>query len=136
MTLKTPKMIFHFPLMAFALFTSTSLASATTCDRACLLEQAKQFNANVLAHTPQKIPLAPTYQVPFAQKIKKEAGILTGAVGLITGATEAEKILREEQADLIILARQFLRDPYFPLHAAKELGDDVVWPVQYDRAKR
>ena len=84
----------------------------------------------------QKIPLAPMYQTPFAQKIKKETGILTGAVGLITTAIEAEQILSNEQADLVILARQLLRDPYFPLHAAKELGDDLVWPVQYDRAKR
>jgi 2,4-dienoyl-CoA reductase-like NADH-dependent reductase (Old Yellow Enzyme family) len=84
----------------------------------------------------QKIPLAPMYQVPFAKKIKKETGILTGAVGLITTTKEAEQILSDEQADIIILARQFLRDPYFPLHAAKELGDDIVWPVQYDRAKK
>ena len=76
------------------------------------------------------------YQVQFAEKIKKETGILTGAVGLITSATEAEQILNNQQADVIILARQLLRDPYFPLHAAKELGDDIVWPVQYDRAKR
>ncbi|MEP7107735.1 MAG: NADH:flavin oxidoreductase/NADH oxidase [Ferruginibacter sp.] len=84
----------------------------------------------------QKIPVAPMYQVPFAEKIKKETGILTGAVGLITTAAEAEQILNDQQADLIILARQFLRDPYFPLHAAKELGVDVAWPPQYDRAKR
>lgn len=84
----------------------------------------------------QKIPLVPMYQVPFAEKIKREASVLTGAVGLITTATEAENILVNGQADLIILARQFLRDPYFPLHAAKELGDEVAWPVQYDRAKR
>jgi 2,4-dienoyl-CoA reductase-like NADH-dependent reductase (Old Yellow Enzyme family) len=74
--------------------------------------------------------------VPFAEKIKKETPLLTGAVGLITTATEAENILANGQADLIILARQFLRDPYFPLHAAKELGEDIAWPVQYDRAKR
>ena len=84
----------------------------------------------------QKIPLAAMYQVPFAKKIKKETGILTGAVGLITTAHESEQILNDDEADLIILARQFLRDPYFPLHAAKELGDDIQWPVQYDRAKR
>lgn len=84
----------------------------------------------------QKIPLVPMYQVQFAEKIKKETGILTGAVGLITSAGEAEQILTNQQADLIILARQLLRDPYFPLHAAKELGDDIIWPVQYDRAKR
>ena len=84
----------------------------------------------------QKIPVGPMYQVPFAEKIKKQSGILTGAVGLITKAAEAEQILREGKADLIILARQLLRDPYFPLHAAKELGADVVWPIQYERAKR
>lgn len=84
----------------------------------------------------QKIPVAPLYQVPFAEKIKRETGMLTGAVGLITTASEAEQILTSKQADLIFLARQLLRDPYFPLHAAKELGVDVQWPVQYERAKR
>ena len=84
----------------------------------------------------QKIPVAPLYQVPFAEKIKKEAGILTGAVGLITRVQEAEQILNKQQADLIFMARQLLRDPYFPLHAAKELNVDVPWPAQYDRAKR
>ncbi len=76
------------------------------------------------------------YQVPFSEKIKKETGILTGAVGLITTTKEAESILENKQADLIIIARQFLREPYFPLHAAKELGVDVPWPVQYERAKK
>ena len=84
----------------------------------------------------QKIPVAPLYQTAFAEKIKKETGMLTGAVGLITTAAEAEGILNAQQADLIILARQLLRDPYFPLHAAKELGADVTWPKQYERAKR
>lgn len=83
----------------------------------------------------QKIPVAPLYQVPFSEKIKKEAGILTGAVGLITTATEAEQILEEQRADLIIMARQLLREPYFPLHAARELGVDLPWPDQYERAK-
>jgi len=84
----------------------------------------------------QVIPLQPLYQVPFAESIRKQTGILTGAVGLITTPREAENILKEKRADLIILARQFLRDPYFPLHAAHDLGVDVTWPVQYDRAKR
>lgn len=83
----------------------------------------------------QKIPLGPMYQTGFAEKIKKEAGIFTGAVGLITTAQEAESILQEQKADLILLARQLLRDPYFPLHAARELGVDISWPVQYLRAK-
>lgn len=83
----------------------------------------------------QKIPVAPLYQVPFSEKIKREAEILTGAVGIITTASEAEEILQEQKADLIIMARQLLREPYFPLHAAKQLGVDLTWPLQYDRAK-
>lgn len=82
-----------------------------------------------------KIPVASGYQVRFAEKIKKEAGIATGAVGMITTARQAEDILEKGQADLIIMARQSLRDPYFPLHAARELGVDVGWPSQYLRAK-
>lgn len=81
------------------------------------------------------IPVGPLYQVPLADRIKKETGMPTGAVGLITTAAEAEGILADSSADLIFLARQMLRDPYFPLHAAKELGEEVVWPVQYERAK-
>jgi len=83
----------------------------------------------------QKIPVAPLYQVPFSEKVKKETGILTAAVGIITTAAEAEEILQEKKADLIIMARQFLREPYFPLHAAKQLAVDLAWPDQYDRAK-
>jgi 2,4-dienoyl-CoA reductase-like NADH-dependent reductase (Old Yellow Enzyme family) len=84
----------------------------------------------------QKIAAGPLYQVPFAEKIKKETGILTGAVGLITTAEQAEEILTNQKADVVVLARQLLRDPYFPLHAAKALGVDVKWPVQYERAKK
>lgn len=84
----------------------------------------------------QKIPVAPLYQVPFSEKIKREVGILTSAVGLITTAQEAENILAEQKADLIIMARQLLREPYFPLHAAKQLNVDWQWPLQYDRAKK
>lgn len=83
----------------------------------------------------QKIPVAPLYQVSFSEKIKKGAQILTAAVGLITTAQQAEEILEDEKADLIIMARQLLRDPYFPLHAAKELRVDLAWPLQYERAK-
>lgn len=83
----------------------------------------------------QQIPLGPGYQVPFAQRIKKETGVLTAAVGLITDARQAEEILQKEQADLILIARQSLRDPYFALNAAKLLGDDIDWPLQYLRAK-
>jgi len=83
-----------------------------------------------------KIETGPMYQVPFAEKIKKESGIMTAAVGLITTPQECEQILQEEKADMILLARQLLREPYFPLRAAKELGVDVKWPDQYLRAKQ
>lgn len=82
-----------------------------------------------------KIPVGPGYQVPFAERIKQETGIMTAAVGMITTAEQANDILTARQADLILLAREFLRDPYFPLHAATDLGDHIVWPVQYERAK-
>jgi 2,4-dienoyl-CoA reductase-like NADH-dependent reductase (Old Yellow Enzyme family) len=82
-----------------------------------------------------KIPLAPGYQVPFAESIRKNAGMATCAVGLITNAAEAEAILQAEKADAIAMAREFLRDPYFPLHAATELGVAIPWPKQYERAR-
>lgn len=83
----------------------------------------------------QKIPVAPGYQVPFSAAIRKEAGIATGAVGLITEPRQAEEIIARGQADIVLLARELLRDPYWPLHAAVALGVDVPWPVQYERAK-
>jgi 2,4-dienoyl-CoA reductase-like NADH-dependent reductase (Old Yellow Enzyme family) len=83
-----------------------------------------------------KINVGPGYQVGFAEQVKKEAGIMTGAVGMITTPEQAEEIVASGKADVIIIARQLLRDPYFPLHAAKALGVDVNWPVQYERAKR
>ena len=82
-----------------------------------------------------KIPLGPNYQVPFAEEIKREAQIATGAVGLITEPQQAEEIIRNGQADIIFLARALLRDPYWPLHAAHALKVDVAWPKQYERAK-
>ena len=81
-----------------------------------------------------KIPVGPAYQVPFSEEIRK-TGILTGAVGFITNARQAESILQEEKADLVFLARELLRTPYFPLLAARDLGEDTPWPVQYIRAK-
>lgn len=82
-----------------------------------------------------KIPAAPGFQVHFAAGVRSEAGITTGAVGLITTAVQAEQILVDEQADLIFLARELLRSPYWPLEAAQELGVDIDWPNQYARAK-
>ncbi|MFT3792631.1 MAG: NADH:flavin oxidoreductase/NADH oxidase [Rudaea sp.] len=81
-----------------------------------------------------KIPLAPAYQVPFAARIRREAGIATGAVGLITTAAQAQEIVERGEADLVLIARESLRDPYFPLRAAAELGVKIPVPEQYRRA--
>jgi 2,4-dienoyl-CoA reductase-like NADH-dependent reductase (Old Yellow Enzyme family) len=81
-----------------------------------------------------KIPLGPGYQVPFAERIRMETGMRTGAVGMITTPEQADDIVRNGQADLVLLAREFLRDPYFPLHAAAALGDKPAPPPQYARA--
>jgi len=81
-----------------------------------------------------KIPLAPGYQVGFAARIRREAGIATAAVGLITEAAQANDIIAEGEADLVFLARAELRDPYWPVHAAAALGETVSWPKQYLRA--
>jgi 2,4-dienoyl-CoA reductase-like NADH-dependent reductase (Old Yellow Enzyme family) len=83
----------------------------------------------------QNIATGPGYQLPFASRIKKETGMPTGAVGMITTAIQAETILVNGDADLIIMARELLRHPYFALKAAHELNDDLKWPVQYERAK-
>jgi 2,4-dienoyl-CoA reductase-like NADH-dependent reductase (Old Yellow Enzyme family) len=81
-----------------------------------------------------KIPVAPGYQVPFAEQIRRASGMPTGAVGLITTPEQADGIIRNGQADLVLLAREFLRDPYWPLHVAPKLGHTASWPVQYLRA--
>ena len=81
-----------------------------------------------------KVPLGAGYQVPFAERIKRGAAVPTGAVGLITTAAQADEIVQEERADLVLLAREMLRHPYWPLQAARELGHTVPWPAQYLRA--
>jgi 2,4-dienoyl-CoA reductase-like NADH-dependent reductase (Old Yellow Enzyme family) len=81
-----------------------------------------------------KIPVGPGYQVPFAERLRKEGGVLSGAVGMITSAEQAEGILQAGQADIVLLAREFLRDPYFAIHAAGRLGEGVSVPRQYLRA--
>jgi 2,4-dienoyl-CoA reductase-like NADH-dependent reductase (Old Yellow Enzyme family) len=80
------------------------------------------------------IPAAPGYQVPFSERIRREAGIATGAVGLITTAAQADAIVAEGRADCVLLGRELLRDPYWPLHAAQALGVGGDWPAQYLRA--
>ena len=83
----------------------------------------------------QQISLGPNYQVPFAERIKKDIGILTGAVGLITDADQSEAIVATGKADLVLFARESLRNPNLALDFAKELGADISWPKQYERAK-
>lgn len=82
-----------------------------------------------------KVPASPGYQVPFAQAIRSEVSIATGAVGLIINPDDAEAIIASGQSDVVLLAREMLRNPYWPLHAAKALGADTPWPKQYARAK-
>lgn len=81
-----------------------------------------------------RIPLGPGYQVPFAEQVRRDAGIATAAVGLITEAAQANEIIQSGRADLVLLARELLRDPHWPLHAAQQLGHSEPWPAQYLRA--
>jgi len=81
-----------------------------------------------------RIPLQAGYQVPFAERIRREAGVATGAVGLITSPRQADEIIAAGRADVVLLARELLRDPYWPMRAAAELGRVVPWPKQYLRA--
>jgi 2,4-dienoyl-CoA reductase-like NADH-dependent reductase (Old Yellow Enzyme family) len=83
----------------------------------------------------QQITVTPGYQVPFARRIRQEAGIPTAAVGLITEAAQANTIVANGDADLVLLARELLRNPHWPLLAASELGVEGVWPKQYERAR-
>jgi 2,4-dienoyl-CoA reductase-like NADH-dependent reductase (Old Yellow Enzyme family) len=82
----------------------------------------------------QQIPVGPGYQAPFAERIRRETGVPTGAVGMITEPAQADAIIRSGQADIVLLARQMLRDPYWPMHAAEALGHTASWPAQYLRA--
>lgn len=81
-----------------------------------------------------KIPIGPGYQTTFAEQIRRESKILTGTVGMITSPVQAEHVIGTGQADAVIIAREFLRDPYWPLRAARELRQAITWPVQYLRA--
>ena len=82
-----------------------------------------------------KIPVGPGYQVPFADEIRKASGVLTSSVGLITDAVQAEDILTSGKADAVMLGREMLRNPRWPLHAAEELGEVIAWPLPYERAR-
>jgi 2,4-dienoyl-CoA reductase-like NADH-dependent reductase (Old Yellow Enzyme family) len=105
-----------------------------------LARQLKELGADLIdcssgGNVPQaKIPVGPGYQTQFAEQIRREASILSGAVGMITSPIQAEHIMVTGQADAVIIARELLRDPYWPLRAARELGQPISWPVQYLRA--
>ena len=86
-------------------------------------------------HPRAQVPVAPGYQVPFAAKVRQEAGVATAAVGLITTPTQAESIVKAGQADLVLLGREMLRSPHWPLHASAELGAPLPGPLPYERAR-
>ncbi|MBC8151563.1 MAG: NADPH dehydrogenase NamA [Bacteroidetes bacterium] len=130
----------EYPLFVRISATDWTEGGWTADDSVALAALLKYMGVDVIdcstgGNVPAKIPVEPGYQVVFAERIKQETGLMTAAVGMITSAEQAEAILTNGQADLILLAREFLRDPYFPLHAAHTLGDDVIWPAQYQRAK-
>ena len=111
-------------------------------DSVCLAKQLQPLGVDLIdcssggAVPNISIPLGPGYQVPFAEQIRKEAGIATAAVGMITEPEQADQIVRTGQADMVFLARELLRDPYWPLRAADQLRQNGPWPKQYLRAKR
>ncbi|WP_022825730.1 NADH:flavin oxidoreductase/NADH oxidase [Hymenobacter norwichensis] len=131
----------HLPLLVRISATDWTEGGWTIDDSIALTELLKQRGVDLIdcstgGNVPKAdIPVGPGYQVPFATRVREETGLPTGAVGMITTAEQAEEIISKGQADLVLLARELLRDPYFPLHAAHELGADVKWPVQYERAQ-
>lgn len=109
-------------------------------DLANIINLLKEYEVDIVnvssgAVVPAEIKAYPGYQVPFAEVIRKETGLPTIAGGLITNPLMAEEILRNNRADLVFLGRELLRNPYWSLHAAKEVRDDIPWPVQYERSK-
>jgi 2,4-dienoyl-CoA reductase-like NADH-dependent reductase (Old Yellow Enzyme family) len=132
----------EWPLFVRISATDWTEGGWTLDDSIKLVQELKQRGVDVIdcstgGNSPDaSIPAGPGYQVPFAEAIRQASGMPTGAVGIITTAIQAEEILRNGQADLILMARELLRNPYFPLRAALELGDEVNWPDQYLRAKR
>ena len=130
----------HLPLFVRISATDWKEGGWTLDDSVALAARLKDIGADLIdcssggAVPDAKVQLGPAYQTPFAERIRRETGIRTGAVGLITEARQADEIIRAGRADLVLLAREFLRDPYFPLHAARTMGVDVAPPVQYSRA--
>jgi 2,4-dienoyl-CoA reductase-like NADH-dependent reductase (Old Yellow Enzyme family) len=132
----------HLPLFVRISATDWVEGGWTIQDSICLAKQLLPLAVDLIdcssggAVLNASIPLGPGYQVPFAQKIREEAGLATAAVGMITEPDQADQIIREGHADMVFLARELLRDPYWPLRAADLLRQNGPWPKQYLRAKR
>jgi len=130
----------HLPLFLRISASDWAEGGWTADDSARLAKAVKPLGVDLIdcssgASVPDaKIPVGPGFQVPFAEQVKREANILSGAVGLITEPQQANEIITSGKADLVLLARELLRDPYWPLHAAKVLGAGQKLPVQYERA--
>ena len=131
----------HYPLSVRLSCTDWAEGGWTIQDSVALVKVLKNLGVDIVDCSsggilPKvKIPVGPGYQTQFAERIRCAAEIPTIAVGMITDPVQADHIIRTGQADAIMLAREFLRQPYWPLHAARVLGQDVKWPVQYERAK-
>jgi 2,4-dienoyl-CoA reductase-like NADH-dependent reductase (Old Yellow Enzyme family) len=130
-----------YPLFVRISATDWTEGGWTPEDSVVLARMLHKVNADLIdcssgGNARVKIPIFPGYQVPFAEKVKKETSIATGAVGLITDSRQVAEIIEEGKADIVLLARQMLRDPYFALHAAKDERADIPWAVQYMRAKK
>jgi 2,4-dienoyl-CoA reductase-like NADH-dependent reductase (Old Yellow Enzyme family) len=131
----------HLPVFARISVTDWVAGGWDLAQSIVLAQQLKELGLDLIdcssggVTAKAEIPTGSGYQTPFAAAIRREVKIPTGAVGMITAPAQAEHILRTEQADVVLLARAMLNDPYWPLHAARELGAEVAWPVQYGRAR-
>lgn len=131
----------EYPLLVRISATDWTEGGWTSDDSVALSQKLKELGVDLIdcstgGNVPTaNIPVAPGYQVPFAAQVGQQAAILTGAVGMVTEAQQAEEIVATGKADMVLLARELLRDPHFPLHAAQELGATHAWPPQYERAR-
>lgn len=131
----------HLPVFARISVTDWVAGGWDLAQSIVLAQQLKELGLDLIdcssggVTAKAEIPTGSGYQTPFAAAIRREVKIPTGAVGMITAPAQAEHILRTEQADVVLLARAMLNDPYWPLHAARDLGAEVAWPVQYGRAR-
>lgn len=131
----------EFPLFVRISATDWAENGWTINDSVKLAQQLKDIGVDLIDASSGgnisavQIPVGPGYQTPFAEKIRQEVNIFTGAVGMITTPSQADHIIRTGQADVVIMAREMLRNPYWPLQAAEELGHEINWPSQYLRAR-